>query len=221
MTSSPARQTFRETVAQVAENARARLPQTVNGRIESAIELVLAYDVMPQADGSILVGSSRDPLKSYLLTGQSCECQDFTRGQAPDGWCKHRIAAGIHKRVQAMAAQSTTVETQTTPVPGGGRTADTTPAPCPEAAFSLTLKGTLAGVEALLTARGQTAEEFKRNLAAIRGLLDPVAPTALPAASQPQGKEWCQVHQVAMKQTTKDGRSWYSHRTDQGWCKGK
>ena len=95
------------------------------------------------------------------------------------------------------------------------------PTPCPEAVFSLTLKGTLDGVEALLTARGQTAEEFKRNLAAIRGLLDPVAPAAPPAASQPQGKDWCQVHQVAMQLNQKEGRSWYSHRTDQGWCKGR
>lgn len=93
------RQTFRERVAEVAEKARARLPQNVNGRIESAMALVLACDVMPQADGSILIGSSRDPLKSYLLTGSTCECQDFVSRKAPDGWCKHRIAAGIHKRV--------------------------------------------------------------------------------------------------------------------------
>jgi hypothetical protein len=89
MSPSTARQTFRATVAQVAENARAKLPQTVNGRIESAVKLVLMHDVMSQEDGSILVGSSRDPLQSYLLVGTTCECQDFTRGQAPDGWCQH------------------------------------------------------------------------------------------------------------------------------------
>jgi hypothetical protein len=89
MTSSTDRHTFREVVAQVAEKARAKLPQNVNGRIESAVRLVLMHDVMPQADGSILVGSSRDPLQSYLLVGTACECQDFTRGQAPDGWCQH------------------------------------------------------------------------------------------------------------------------------------
>ena len=52
------------------------------------------------------------------------------------------------------------------------------PAACPEAAFSLTLKGTLDGVEALFTVRGQTATEFKANLAAVRGLLDAPAPPA-------------------------------------------
>ena len=48
MTTPPARQTFRETVAQVAEKARARLPQAVNGRIESAVQLVLLQDVRPR-----------------------------------------------------------------------------------------------------------------------------------------------------------------------------
>jgi len=51
------------------------------------------------------------------------------------------------------------------------------PAPCPEALFSLTLKGKLDGIETLLTVRGQTPEEFQRNLASVRGLLDqPQAP---------------------------------------------
>src|SRR5215470_15138396 len=100
------RQTFRETVATSATAAKAKLPQAVNGRIESAAKLVLWQDVEPQDDGSILVGSASDPGKQYRLEGTSCTCQDFTRGQAPDGWCQHRIAAGIHKRAQQlMAAQ--------------------------------------------------------------------------------------------------------------------
>ena len=100
----------------------------------------------------------------------------------------------------------------------------TTTTPCPEALFSLTLRGKLDGQEALLTARGQTAEEFKRNLEAIRGLLD--APMPAPASSQPQGQGqgegqgWCAVHNVAMKLQQKGERTWYSHRTDDGFCKG-
>ena len=31
----------------------------------------------------------------------------------------------------------------------------------------------------------------------------------------------CPVHLVPMRQTSKNGRSWYSHRTPDGWCKGK
>jgi hypothetical protein len=107
MAPTTARQTFRDVVAQVAEKARARLPQVVNGRIEAAVKLVLVQDVTPHDDGTILVGSSTDPLKTYRLVGPTCECQDFTRGQAPEGWCQHRIAAGIAKRVhEQLAAQA-------------------------------------------------------------------------------------------------------------------
>jgi hypothetical protein len=97
------------------------------------------------------------------------------------------------------------------------------PAPLPEAAFSLTLRGTLGGVEALLTARGQTAAEFKANLAAIRGILDAStpAPVQTPTATQ-DGEGWCAVHETAMKMHHgKDGRSWFSHAlAEGGWCKG-
>jgi hypothetical protein len=99
----------------------------------------------------------------------------------------------------------------------------TLPQPCPEALFSLTLRGKIGGQEALLTARGQTAAEFKANVEAIKGLLDPPQPAATPVQASSQSESWCKVHNVAMKQTTKEGKSWYSHY-DQGagkWCKGK
>jgi hypothetical protein len=93
-------------------------------------------------------------------------------------------------------------------------------APCPEAAFSLTLKGQLDGVEALLTVRGQSGAEFRRNLEQVRGLLD--APASQPQPlSQDAG--WCAVHHVQMQENEKDGRRWFSH-FDQGagrWCKGR
>jgi hypothetical protein len=104
------RQTFRETVALVVEKAQARLPEAVNGRIESAVRIVLMQDVAPQDDGSILVGSSTDPLKVYRLVGTTCECQDFAYGKAPAGWCAHRIAAGIQKRVEELLAAPVPVE---------------------------------------------------------------------------------------------------------------
>jgi hypothetical protein len=124
------------------------------------------------------------------------------------------------------------------------------PAPqaCPEATFSLTLKGTLDGHETLLTVRGQTAEEFRRNLQQVRGLLDPVEPKPLTgnfpvtqpqpqASSQPQAQlspqqhnaaamhkkvsGFCPVHNVQMQENHKDGRTWYSHKVDGRWCKGR
>jgi hypothetical protein len=94
------------------------------------------------------------------------------------------------------------------------------PQPCPEALFSLTLKGTIGGHEALVTARGMSAEEFKANLQAIKGLLDPVSQPSTPQAAS-QGQDWCKVHNVAMKENLKDGRRWYSHQVDGHWCKGR
>ena len=98
----PDPQTFRALVADVAARAKAILPQSINGRLEGAVKLVLAHDVTPQEDGSIEVGSCTDPLKVYRLVGTTCECKDFTDGKAPEGWCRHRIAAGIAKRVQEL-----------------------------------------------------------------------------------------------------------------------
>src|SRR5262245_64559070 len=48
------------------------------------------------------------------------------------------------------------------------------------------------------------------------------APTSQ-GPSQGQGKGWCAKHQTQMKLNHgQDGRSWYSHRTDEGrWCKGR
>jgi hypothetical protein len=83
-------QIFRETVAQVAEQARARLPEAVNGRLESAVKLVPQGDVEPLDDGTIQVGSS-DPTRYYRLVGTACTCTDFTQQNAPEGWCKHRV----------------------------------------------------------------------------------------------------------------------------------
>jgi hypothetical protein len=95
--------------------------------------------------------------------------------------------------------------------------------PLPEAALSLTLKGTVQGIEAMLTIRGQSPAEFQRNLASVKGLLDQPQPSTPQAASQGEGKDWCSTHQVSMKWNAgKDGRQgWFSHKTPEGWCHGK
>jgi hypothetical protein len=96
------------------------------------------------------------------------------------------------------------------------------PAPLPEAALSLTLKGSVGGIEAMLTIRGQSPEEFKRNLAAVRGLLDAVpVKVQEPQQAVSQGEGFCQKHHCAMQENVKEGRRWFSHRTAEGWCKGR
>jgi hypothetical protein len=140
------------------------------------------------------------------------------------------------RAAQAQATQRPTAA----PAPAAARL-------CPEAAFSLTLKGLLDGQEAMLTVRGQTPEEFTLNLQVVRGLFDrPVAPavsngsspaglsagpsttsvsTANAPVSPPQEREgWCGLHSVQMKlYPAKDGgKGWWSHKTEGGaWCKGR
>jgi hypothetical protein len=94
----------------------------------------------------------------------------------------------------------------------------------PEAAFSLSLKGTLGDVEAMLTIRGATYADFAANVAAVEGLLDArtTGPTAkgLPD-SQPPLEGWCHIHDVQMTMQHNDRGSWWSHKTADGWCRGK
>ena len=97
------------------------------------------------------------------------------------------------------------------------------PQPCPEALFSITLRGRLDGIETLLTVRGMTSEEFTKHLTSVRGLLDPVPAKVSPQGQpQGQGEGWCAKHGAALHLNHgKDGRTWLSHKTPDGWCKGK
>ena len=211
MTTSTARQTFRETVARVAAKAKERLPVAVNGRVGKAVALVLQGDVEPQADGTITVYSATDATRRYMLQGTSCTCQDFERGQAPEGWCCHRIAAGIAKRVQELLPQEHSVNTF-----------DTTVAPLGEAPASVNVRLTIAGREVQLTLRDTDETRLLARLEAVLARFPlPQEPAQGPAHSQGPQQGWCAKHQVRMQHNHKDGRSWWSHRTDQGWCKGR
>jgi hypothetical protein len=205
MTTATDRQQYRELVAQVAAKARAILPQAVNGRLEGAVKLVLAGDVEPLDDGSIQVGSCTDPTRYYRLEGQACTCTDFVQGKAPEGWCRHRIAAGIDKRVRELLA-ATHTPTQTSAQP------------LPEAPASCNVSLSIGGHKVQVTLR-DTDEQ--RMLERLQSLLDryPTPPSA--PSPQGQGEGWCSKHDVQMHQNHKNGRSWWSHKTAEGWCQGK
>jgi hypothetical protein len=193
MTSSTARQRFREMVAQVAEKAKAKLPEQVNGRIESAARLVVNGDVEPLDDGSIKVGGS-DPTRWYHLVGPTCTCTDFAQGKAPDGWCKHRIAAGIAKRVQELLPQPEVV---------------TTGDNLPEAPASVNVHLTIDGRQVQLTLRDHDEGRLLERLAAV--LQQYPQPQPAPQAAS-QGQEgYCGVHQVQMKLHANAKGTWYSH----------
>jgi hypothetical protein len=81
-----ARKAWREAVAEIAEKAKATLPEC-NGRVDKAVALVLAGDVELLADGKARVASQSNGTTAYVLCNGTCECKDFTK--APSGWCKH------------------------------------------------------------------------------------------------------------------------------------
>src|SRR5262249_46884218 len=96
------RQAWREAVAAVAEKAKAALPEC-NGRVESAVKIVLAGDVELMADGKAKVASQSNGTTQYFVVNGECTCKDFPK--APRGLCKHRLSLAIHKRAYALAKQ--------------------------------------------------------------------------------------------------------------------
>ena len=111
------------------------------------------------------------------------------------------------------------------------RPATSTAAVCPEAALSLCLKGRLRGVDAQLTIRGATREEFVANVLGVMDLtthLDDLTvlfderPGSPPAPSGPPPEGWCAIHATQMERQQNERGGWWSHRhPDGGWCTGK
>src|SRR5262249_8447269 len=97
---SPARTAWRQAVEEVASNARATLSES-QGRIDSAVKIVLAGDVEVLEGGTARVASQSHGTTQYLVCNGSCTCADYPR--APQSLCKHRLAAAIHRRATARA----------------------------------------------------------------------------------------------------------------------
>src|SRR5712691_10117748 len=98
-----ARAAWRAAVAEIAAKAKETLPEC-NGRIDSAVKIVLAGDVELQADGTAKVASQSNGATVYHIVNGACTCKDYPK--APSQWCKHRIAAGLAKRVAARVRAS-------------------------------------------------------------------------------------------------------------------
>jgi hypothetical protein len=88
------------------------------------------------------------------------------------------------------------------------------PPTLPEAPVSITLKGTLHGQDVMVTLRGLDFASVKAHVEQAAQWLQAGAPATPPA---PQ----CPIHKVPMKENQKNGRIWLSHKTPEGWCKGR
>src|SRR5262245_2020809 len=94
------RAAWREAVGAIAEKAKAKLPEC-NGRVDSAVKIVLAGDVELLADGRAKVASQSNGTAEYLVVNGECSCKDFAK--APHQLCKHRLSAAIARRAQELA----------------------------------------------------------------------------------------------------------------------
>jgi len=209
------RQAWREAVVEIAAKAKAKLPEC-SSRVDSAVKIVLAGDVGVQADGTAKVVSQSNGTTTYHVVNGHCDCRDYEK--APHNFCKHRFSAAIAKRAQELIkAKLTDTSSQAT--------AQSQPTPAqpeasimalPEAPVSITLKASLHGHEVLVTLRGTDFASVKAQVeAASTWLQTQSGPTAETAPR-------CPKHGTPMKLNHgKNGSTWYSHKTADGWCKGK
>jgi len=149
-----------------------------------------------------------------------CEgCRIVVEGDTPDEEDYYQ-ADGVLLGEKALADAQRAADGENLAALVCGPATPATPAPLPEAPASVNCYITMAGGHQVqVTLRGVDEAAV---LARLETLLQrfPVAP---PAASAPvHGENWCPIHQVTMQLNHgKDGSTWHSHKTAQGWCKGK
>src|ERR671937_8970 len=172
------RQAWRQAVAEIAEKAKAKLPEC-SGRIASAVKIVLAGDVELLADGTAKVASQSNGSTAYHIINGHCDCRDYEK--APHNFCKHRLSAAIARRAQEL------VKVKLRPEPAQPQS---TPAPLPEAPMSITLKATLHGHEVMVTLRGV-------DFASVRSQVEQASQWLSTQTPAQPGEGWCAKHSVA------------------------
>src|SRR5882724_13188801 len=212
-----ARAAWRQAVAEIAAKAKETLPEC-NGRVDKALAIVLNGDVELLEGGKAKVASQSNGTTAYFVVNGTCECRDFPK--APSGWCKHRIAAGLAKRVAAR------VRAQLDAPANGQATAPSQPilaqaslavpaSPLPEAPASVNVHIELAGRQVQLTLRDSDEGRLLQRLEAVLQRF-PVA-----AKSAEDTTPRCPTH-GPMKPSTK-GKGWYcpAKLADGRWCNSK
>jgi hypothetical protein len=105
-----AAQIWRTAVALAATHARQALPES-NGRIDKAVDLVMAGAVELLDGGKARVTSQHDGVTRYVVVNGTCECPDFAR--APGKWCKHRVARALTIKAIGLAKELRVVSART------------------------------------------------------------------------------------------------------------
>src|SRR5215510_11535359 len=178
---NPTRQIWRDAVAEIAEKAKATLPEC-NGRVDSAVKIVLNGDVELLPDGKAKVASQSHGTTKYFIVNGECTCKDYPK--APSFWCKHRIAAGLMKRSRTLAktkleqlqSNGTTppateqpqVQPQNEPVEAPTQSEQAVPT-LPEAPASCNTYVTIAGRKVQVTLRDSDEQRLLTRLEALLG----------------------------------------------------
>jgi hypothetical protein len=218
-----ARQAWRQAVAEIADKAKAKLPEC-SGRVDSAVKIVLAGDVELLADGTAKVASQSNGTTAYHVVNGECSCKDFAK--APHSFCKHRLSAAIARRARELTKAKVADTNGQEPAQGQLAQLAAPTVPLPEAPVSITLKATLHGHEVMVTLRGVDFASVKAQVEQASQWLSVQAPPQPPrhGTAQPAHDDnpYCHRHKTALKRFTKAGRSWFSHKTADGrWCKGQ
>jgi hypothetical protein len=208
---NPARAAWRDAVATVAERAKAALP-ACNGRVDKAVAIVLAGDVELLPDGKAKVASQSNGATKYFVVNGACECPDFPK--APQGMCKHRIAYGIDKRAMTLAGKQVKALDALAPQQSQPPVASQ---PLPEAPASCNVYVEVGGRKVQMTLRDSDETRLLHRLEALLQRFPSVEEHSEP--EPPEG--WCSTHSAQMTRHSNAKGAWWSHKTDQEWCRGK
>ncbi len=206
-----ARTIFHQAITAVAEQAKQNLPQSQD-RIDKAIRIVLAGDVLPLEDGVRFAVGSESDADLYYIFNNECTCPDSDT--APENACKHVIATWLYRRGTALAQE----RMQEIDVQAIAKQQEIKF--LPEAPASANVYVTIQGRKVQLTLRDHDEDSLLTRMESLLSRFPEETPeSALPAEG------WCSVHQVQMKRS-KEGDGWYHKAGEKPdgkamWCRGK
>jgi hypothetical protein len=119
------------------------------------------------------------------------------------------LAKGLYRRASELLRE---------PQPQPNTVLTDAPAPLPEAPASVNVHLDLGGRQVQLTLRDTDEGRLLQRLDAV---LQRFPLVVQPSDTQTRPEGWCTKHGVPMKLNHgKNGSTWYSHKTAEGWCKG-
>ena len=83
------------------------------------------------------------------------------------------------------------------------------------------LSWTLRGTDESMARRLPRVLSYLKRLQAKLPTPETPRPVAVPSAPLEEREDWCPIHGAAMLQQANSRGAWYSHKTLEGWCKGK